>query len=581
MVLLLVSFVLPSSLFADSITKEQAHKIAIEFLKSNPSLSHIGPLTMVYDGAGKVKSAQDSTPALYIYDNPNGKGFVIVSGDDIAYPVLGYSFENDFPQDNMPPNIREWLEGMEERISYGREKGYRSMELHSTKASTGEVVAKLETAKWNQGYPYNIYCPKINGNSTYTGCTITATAIIMHYHKHPEKGTGTIPQYTTSSNKILMPDVQLGHTYNWLRMLDKYVSGFYTQEEANIVARLMSDIGCAVQADYGTDGTGASTTAVVDALVKYFNYDKSAISHYRDAYTNEDWYAMIKDELKNKRPVLYSGYNNESGHAFVLDGYTSDNYFSVNWGWGGSYDGYFLLDALNPSGSGIGGNDDHYNFSQGCLTNLMPDAGGDYVQKMGMPGQGFMCDIRSFETNQKYHIVLGRLANNGNTAFIGNVMCAHTDKNGEIKEILKNFLISESTNLMPGWGWTPFEFDITISKKIEKGDRLRMFYKSTKMDDWALIKGGENCVWELIISKSEAIDASTGITYNRENKKLTVKKDEEVTLNFYDSSNNDLSSKCSEENGTVTINTADLPSGTYVIKLSRNLEIVKVKVKLN
>lgn len=582
LVFLLVSFVLPTSIFAESITKEQAQKIATEFLRSQPGLSHVGQLKMVYDGADRVKSAQNPTPALYIYDNPNGKGFVIVSGDDIAYPILGYSYESDFPQENMPVNIREWIEGMEERINYGREKGYRSMELHSTKASTGDVVTKLQTAIWNQGYPYNIYCPKINGASTYTGCTITATAIIMYYHKHPERGTGTIPQYTTSSNSIFMPAVQLGHTYNWSKMLESYRTGQFSQEEANNVARLMSDIGCAVKADYGTDGTGAYTGEVVKALVNYFGYDKSAISNTRSNYTNEDWYNLIKAELNSSRLVLYSGFNDEAGHAFVLDGYTTDNYFSVNWGWGGSYNGFFLLDALNPSGSGIGGNNDHYNFNQDCLTNLMPDAGGDWIDKMGMTGQGFMCDIRTFETNKEYTIVIDKLFNIGNCMFVGNIMCAHTDKDGKIKEILKNYYIPESTELLPDWGWSQFTFDIVIEEKIEEGDRLRMFYKTSRMDDWALIKGGENCLWELIISNSEPIDVNTGISYNKENKLLVIKKkDENIKVKFYNSQYDDLSSRCTEETGKVSINTGDLPSGTYIIKLSRNSEEVEIKVKLN
>lgn len=577
---MLVSLVMTSSLFAESITKEQAHTIAIKFLKSNPALTNVNQLKMVYDGADKVKSAESSNPALYIYDNPDGKGFVIVSGDDIAYPVLGYSFENDFPQKNIPVNIRGWIEEMENRINYGRRNGFKSMEQPSTKASEGDIVVKLTTAQWNQSQPYDMYTPKANGSQTPTGCTATATAIIMYYHKHPERGNGTIPQYYTPTNNIYMQSVQLGHTYNWNNMLDSYITGQYTEEQAINVARLMSDVGCAIKSDYTADGTGAYTADVVKALVEYFDYDKSAIENFRSNIPNEDWFAMIKDELKEKRPVLYAGYNEESGHSFVLDGYTTDNYFSVNWGWGGSYNGYFLLDALNPSGSGIGGNNDHYNFNQICLTNLKPDAGGNWIERMSISGEGFMSDYSSYEMNKEYNLLIDRLSNTGNCLFVGNIMCAHTDKYGNIKDILNDFYVSEETNLLPQWGWSGFKLNIVIKKPIESGDRLRMFYKTARTDSWVLIKGGEGCAWELILKNDNPIGRGISMSYNKESKKLTVNSASDINVTFHGPNNTDLNSRCTRENNKVTIDTKDLSTGTYIVKLVRGSESQEIKIAL-
>ncbi len=574
---LLVAFAIPSSLFAESITKEQAKKIAIDFLKSNSTLTNVSQLNLVYDGADKVKSGDNTTPALYIYDNPNGKGFVIVAGDDIAYPVLGYSFENDFPLSNLPANIKKWIEGLEKRINYGRSKGYESNPVYSTKASIGSIVTKMTTAKWNQDHPYNLLAPSYGGAQCYTGCTITATAIIMKYHQYPESG----PSYYTDRYHIFVPSITLGHKYNWNNMLDSYSNVQYTQEQANSVAQLMAEIGTAVQADYGTDGTGASTDAVVTSLIKYYNYDKSALNHMREYYNTSDWIEMIKAELNNNRPVLYSGFNEEAGHAFVLDGYTTENYFSINWGWGGYCDGYFMLDALYPSGSGIGGNNDHYNFNQGCITNLKPNAGGDWVEKLGIAGKGFMCSASKIESNKPYQIILDQLFNNGNCLFVGNIMCALTDKNGNIKEELANFYIPQETNLMPGWGWDDFSFEITIRSNIEEGDRLRMFYKTEKLNNWVLIKGGEECKWELILRDLAPIDKVSSLSYNKTTKTLVINIDQGITVNLFDSNNNNLSSKCKVEDKKVTVNTSDLPSDTYTIKLSRNTDVVELKVKLN
>jgi len=52
--------------------------------------------------------------------------------------------------------------------------------------------------------------------------------------------------------------------------------------------------------------------------------------------------------------------------AFNLDGYQGTNYFHFNWGWSGSYNGYFYLNNLNPGG-------DNFTNGQGAIINLYPD----------------------------------------------------------------------------------------------------------------------------------------------------------------------------------------------------------------
>ena len=165
---LLLNFVLPSFLYADIITKEKAQQIAVEFFRSNSILTKASDLKLVYDGADNVKSSATGSPALYVYSNTGDKGFVIVAGDDIAYPVLGYSFENSFYTDNMPENLKVWIKGLENRIIYGRQKGYQRPQTYSTKSpSTGNVVVKMTTAKWNQHAPYNKYTPIYNSKQWY------------------------------------------------------------------------------------------------------------------------------------------------------------------------------------------------------------------------------------------------------------------------------------------------------------------------------------------------------------------------------------------------------------------------------
>lgn len=319
-VLIVVALLLATfGLSAENVSVDVARKRAMDFFKSNASTLSVSRLDMVYDGSGNMARTSSQAPALYVFDNPDGKGFVIVSGDDIAYPILGYSFEFDFPQENIPPHVAWWLRGLEERIDYGRKTGWEPAITPKQAADNiGSVVKKLETALWDQGYPYNKLIPKYNGQSCYVGCTATATAIVMGYYQYPTKGSGTLPSFTTRKYSINVPSVTLGHTYAWNKMLDSY-NGSYTTENADAIARLMMDVACGLQSDFTPTGTGAFSQDIPALLQNHFGYDKGAVQQNRLYYSNDSWTSMIKDELDKNRPVLYTGFNVDSGHAFVLD----------------------------------------------------------------------------------------------------------------------------------------------------------------------------------------------------------------------------------------------------------------------
>jgi hypothetical protein len=142
------------------------------------------------------------------------------------------------------------VESLKKQINDGRKYRVASLPNNRSLSRTGEVVVKLETAQWDQGSPYNQLLPIIDGQLAPTGCVITATAIIMRYHKWPEHGTGTIPGYTTQTLNITLPAIKLGHTYEWDKMPLIYKYNEYTQEERNQVAQLMLELGTMLGADY-------------------------------------------------------------------------------------------------------------------------------------------------------------------------------------------------------------------------------------------------------------------------------------------------------------------------------------------
>lgn len=579
-------FILPllcaGKLQAKEVTPEQALQTADRFWQSAPATraataprwQRIQP-----DESSATRTAA-SHPAYYIFDNTAGGGFVIVAGDDAVRPVLGYSFENEFPAEGLPENLRAWLDGMSLEVNNARAAGdaadpYMASAWAETRAGT--PVVEMETALWNQEAPYNNLCPRSSvGTRTFTGCTTTALAIIMRYHQWPERGSGTLAGYHIDMNDITVPEIQLGHAYDWANMLMKYGYSYqYTDTEATAVATLMRDCAIMLQSNFGivgSSGTSAALERIPNALISYMDYDKQTRYVYRRHYTATSWNEMMRNEMDNHRPVLYSGYGpHGSGHAFVLDGYTDDDYFHVNWGWGGTSNGYFLLTALNPNGQGAGASDTNtYNLNQVVVIGIQKDQGNDYRDELRMVVHenytGLSTDGQVV-TGQPFTLHIGNLFNNSTRVFNGEVMIAVTDKNGQIIEELETFNYS---GYSPGAG-NIFDHTLTVRSTILPGYRIRAYYRSTNMTDWAIVYANEEsgCVWDLLIDDAQSIEETTSLTFDRKSRQLQLQIKEGVTTTLLDSGGADRTSACRIDGQTISIDTSDLTAGTYRLVLQK------------
>ena len=571
------------SSYAENVSEDKAKSMAMEFFQNNHPQLSVNDLQMVYDGETPVTRANGMSPALYVFDNPHGKGFVIVSGDDIAQPILGYSYENDFPEKDLPEHVEGWLESLKTQINDGRERGGVDAPTNRALTRAGQTVVKLQTAQWGQNEPFNNKCPRIGRESTPSGCVVTATAIMMHYFKWPSYGHGTIPGYTTATHRINRPSVSLGHYYDWDGMLSKFTNGSYSIEQGNQVAQLMVDLGTMLQADYDPNGTTANANDISLGLSTYMNYDKSSLYRNRYQYTDEEWHSMLAGELQQGRPVLYRGSNLYEGHIFVLDGYTTDRYYSVNWGWDGYCNGWFLLNALRPSGSGTGGNNDHYNFGQGAITNFMPDVGEDYVELIGLGEKGMTTDETDFFTGIPFEVRVNWLTNAGGSSFVGLILAALTDSQGNIKQELYTHNVN---GLLPDYGWETLFIPCTITVPIDFGDRIRLFYKSEKTPEWTLIKAGDQCPWEILVADELSIEESTSINFNKKKRILSVKKKSGVTVELFDEAGNDLNGLRVNLVDESSFNLKKQPAGVYLLKLTKEqtgmgiTEKEEIKIKL-
>lgn len=322
------------------------------------------------EAALTLKMTGSEAPALYVISRGENQGFLVVSADDIAAPLLGYSDEAvDF--NNLPDNFKWWLSQYQAEISDAAAAG---AETYTATTPARAAIAPKCTTKWNQDAPYNDLCPKVGSTATFSGCVATAMAQVINYHDYPEKGTGS---YSYSWNGRRLTFDYANTTFQWDLMLDDYSGNKGTAEQRNAVATLMYACGVGVNMNYGTDASGAVSARVPNALREYFGFDKGAHTEDRNVYSSEEWADLVYDQIDQNGPVYYSGRGESGGHAFVCDGY-KDGYFHFNWGWGGMSDGYFRLNGLTPGSQGIGGNSDGFNTGQSIIAGVCkPKAGSE------------------------------------------------------------------------------------------------------------------------------------------------------------------------------------------------------------
>lgn len=297
--------------------------------------------------------------------NYGDKGFVMLSASKSIRPVLAYSNEFNIPSlEDAPDNITWWIGQYEEQVAYAMKhpevatektvKEWKSLE-DGTLSFDSKGVNPLCTTLWDQGCYYNALCPQDYGgpcNHVYAGCVACAMAQVMKYHNHPAQGYGS-HTYTYGDYGTMTANFG-STTYDWNNMPTEI------HNQNNAVATLLYHCGVSVDMMYSPSGSGAQSNDVETALRCYFGYC-GATYKTRTSYTDEQWIALIKNELDNDRPLYYSGSGNSSGHAFVCDGYNDSNYFHFNWGWSGSANGYFSLDDLMG-----------FNGNQSVVINITP-----------------------------------------------------------------------------------------------------------------------------------------------------------------------------------------------------------------
>lgn len=362
------------SLFAKKVEVETALKVAKNtyyfYQPADKALSQV-------NASLAFTFSKNNTPLIYAFNINQNDGWVLVSADDIAKPIIGYSFEGTFPTGKLIPSFESWMQQYQDQISFGIENNIAAsseitsewtelITVQNPKRKDIQMTQPLLLTTWNQDSPYNASCPVDaagDGGHVYVGCVALAMAQAIKYYNYPAVGQGTHTNYSSNNGGYGNLTVNYAQrNYDWTNMPLSL-----TTTSSSDIADFLYDCSVAVDMMYGPDGSGSYTNRVVTALVSNYKYSNSASLKNRTTYTTTNWKNLLKAQIDSKYPMVYSGSDSDGGHAWNCDGYSGEE-FHMNWGWGGSANGFYEIDNLIAGGY-------EFTLNHQVVINIFPTSG--------------------------------------------------------------------------------------------------------------------------------------------------------------------------------------------------------------
>lgn len=518
---------------------------------------------------------------FYIFNSEDGEGFVIVAADDRVHPILGYSHTSSFDCNNVPNGLSYWLGEYSRQINYAIENNispsadvivkWEQLKTQAFVAAT-EIVSPLITTQWDQAPFYNEKCPYnyIVFERTVTGCAATALAQVMNYWQWPLVGDG----YHSYSCKFYgTQSANFGGTYyDWNNMPNQLSSSSSTTQ-INAVATLMYHCGVALDMDYGLSkkywnfnngsGSSAGKDAFVNAAINYFRYSSTTKNAEKENYTDAEWISLIKGQLDKKQPMVYWGIGDGGGHAFVCDGYDSQNYFHFNWGWSGNCDAYYPITALIPGEGGIGsGSSGDYTAIQGAIIDMLPRTANSNVANLQLNSNWYVSadSIRYGGTLASSVSV----KNYGTTSFTGDIIAMVLDKDGNY---FADYVIEENCTIAKN-GTKTFNPYVSSNAGLVPGKYyVSLFCKSNDLG--YQIVGSEyytNLTSFKVYHKADIETYSDFTIYSDDSNQLVTGKTSRISLNVKNTGSKNFSGSVA-----LVLYTTDLSSGQDYDEISLSL----------
>ncbi len=509
--LLLLAVYSISSVFADNVNIEKAQKVAKNFIQQSNRYNDAKDVILAYTYEINQQSLFNPEefeiqPILYVFDIGNNNGIIIISGDDIASPVLGYTASGSFDKENLPNNFRKWLDDYQDQILWALENNIEPTQYVKERWATliegntiedgSRALGPLCSTTWDQAPYYNAYCP---GGSV-TGCVATAMAQVMKYWNHPAQGTG---MHSYNHNTYGTLSANFGATtYQWSQMPNSISSN------NDAIATLMYHCGVSVNMDYSPQVSGAYVIENASpinecaerAFKDYFGYSSSLHGELRSSYSTNQWVQMLYADLDAGRPLVYAGFGSGGGHAFVCDGYDAGDYFHFNWGWGGYYDGFFHIDALNPGGTGTGGGTGGYNANHQAIFGMIPETTSGntdlalYSSLTVSPSSISMGDAFS---------VQAAIGNFGTSNFSGDFTAWIFDNNGYAVDYVEIL----NTNLTAGY-YNTYTFSTSGIASLLPGSYFISLYYRNSGGNWTKVGDGSYTNNAALTIENETADIS-------------------------------------------------------------------------
>lgn len=567
-IMTILALAFPQNAGADVVPESRARAVAENFLGASQTRAGSGKLTLLWDGEDTQTRSSNPAPAFFIYSREGG-GFVIVAGDDVAHPILGYSYSDSFSVTDMPDNLEGWLTYIRESIDDVRRAGsLRTYEVANewvkaqAKTRAGDTIPaeKLwETAKFDQGNPFNKYCPL----KRYAGCTNVSIGILMKFYNYPDRLFEEIPGFTDGNNN-LVPTVKT-HKIKWDKIRMSYKSGEYTDEEAEAVSRLLMDIATLSKSSFGKSGTGADYNTAVRGIIKHFHYDKNASRHNRTNYTVNEYRKLLRSELC-QRPIGYTFWTKAGdGHAIVYDGYDANDNFHINFGWGGASNGYYCTDITSTTSP------KSFAYDHQAYFNIYPDNGGQGSSQYFASGRLSVTSagtpIKGKQFTVTMRIGCNSFINEESTSEFAVGLC---DKEGELLQILSKPITKTITrNYSTILTNTPCQFDCDL----QFGDQLRSFYRDNESQEWQQVVYDKDIsmaqrIGEYHLTDTLTLATRTALSYDKETGNYSVNCNSRPDMFIYDSAGNEVTEGFTYRYGKAIVESRKLAPGKYRFVMS-------------
>ncbi|MEF9924647.1 MAG: C10 family peptidase [Muribaculaceae bacterium] len=485
----LALLILCMPVMARQINENEALLVAKKFeAKELPQLRNLKQGSQEADMKLAFSKKDANANLFYVFNRGENQGFLIISGDDRAHSILGYSETGTFDYEKIPSNMKVWLDGYAKEIKTLIANPNIATTITTnidTKEYAQSIAPLLGTTAWNQLSPYNNLCPVMPGSKEHaaSGCVATATAQAMYYNQWPPKGKGN-HTYTSRTQKFTL-SADFNTTYDWAAMTPTYNSSS-SQASNDAVAKLMYHCGVSVDMDYGRS-SGAQSTNVPYALYNYFDYDKGMRYLMRKFYGFEEWMSLMKNELNSNRVIIYGGNSAIGGHQFLFDGYDKNNLFHVNWGWGGTSNGYFQINALTPSSQGVGGSNGGFNYDQDAIIGVQKATSTSIIHNDICSEKSLVPSNSSITRDGSTTITLYDFFSYSWNSFNANLALGLYDQTNNLVTTLK---VTSPLNFKPYYGYGDFTFkSIKIPASVANGNyKIYALFKSNTDTDWSKIK---------------------------------------------------------------------------------------------